>query len=207
MYRSLVIVDDFYDQPEKVRHAALSLAYPPHDGPLTFPGRNSQQKIEPPGLTQAISGILGEPLQPAKGAGAFHCFFRVTLAGEPSRYRVHVDPNRLAWVGVVYLSKAEDCQGGTSFFRHRGLASDRTPTRQDELTALGVSNIAELLQRDGNDETAWEELMTLPMRFNRMVLYRPWLWHSAGEAFGDSLQNGRLIQLLAFEAATNPSPT
>lgn len=205
MYRSLVIVDDFYDHPDQVRQAALSLGYPPHEGPLTFPGRNSRQKIEPPGLTPAISSIVGEPLTPAKGGGAFHCYFRATLEGEPSRYTVHVDPNRLAWVGVIYLSKAADCQGGTSFFQHRALGSDRTPTSPEELTGLGVSSIAELLQRDGNDESAWERLMTLPMRYNRMVLYRPWLWHSAGPAFGDSLENGRLIQLLAFEAATAPA--
>jgi len=205
MYRSVIIVDDFYDRPDQVRRAAVSLAYPPHAGPLTFPGRNSQQKIEPPGLTQAISGIVGEALTPAKGAGAFHCFFRVTLAGEPSRYKVHVDPNRLAWVGVVYLSKPEDCQGGTAFFRHRGLASDRTPTSAAELEALGVSSIAEVLQRDGNDDSAWEEVMTLPMRYNRAVLYRPWLWHSAGPAFGKTPEDGRLIQLLAFEPPTAAS--
>jgi hypothetical protein len=41
--------------------------------------------------------------------------------------------------------------------------------------------------------------MTVPMRFNRLILYRPWLWHSAGEAFGASLDDGRLIQLVAFQ--------
>lgn len=202
MYRSVIIVDDFYDHPDHVRQAALSLAYPPRQGPLTFPGRNSQDKAEPPGLTQVISGLVGEALTPAKGDGAFHCHFRITLAGEPSRYKVHVDPNRLAWVGVIYLSNPADCQGGTTFFRHRGLASDRTPVSEAQLAALGVSSVAELLRRDGNDGTAWEEIMTLPMRYNRAVLYRPWLWHSAGPAFGDSLENGRLIQLLAYERAT-----
>jgi len=206
MYRSVIIVDDFYDHPDQVRRAALSLAYPPREGPLTFPGRNSQRKVEPPGMTQAISSIVGEPLTPAKGEGAFHCHFRITLAGEPSRYKVHVDPNRLAWVGVIYLSQPTDCRGGTAFFRHRGLASDRTPTDAAELAALGVSSLAELLRRDGNDAAAWDEVMTLPMRFNRAVLYRPWLWHSAGEAFGDQLENGRLIQLLAFEPAMAAAP-
>ncbi len=41
--------------------------------------------------------------------------------------------------------------------------------------------------------------MTVPMRFNRLILYRPWSWHSAGEAFGSGLDDGRLIQLVAFQ--------
>ena len=43
--------------------------------------------------------------------------------------------------------------------------------------------------------------MRVPMRFNRLVLLRPWLWHTAGEAFGDSLENGRLIYLMFFASA------
>ncbi len=201
MYRSVIIVDDFYDHPEDVRRAALSFDYPPHQGVLTFPGRNSQQKLQPPGLTQVISQIVGEPLAVASGPGAFHCHFRVTLAGEPSRYLAHVDPSSLSWVGVIYLTRPEHCRGGTTFFRHRALGSDRTPAGLEDLTPLGVTSIAELLRRDAKDAASWEHIMTLPMRFNRMVLYRPWLWHSADAAFGKTAEDGRLIQLLAFESA------
>jgi hypothetical protein len=112
-----------------------------------------------------------------------------------------VDPSSLSWVGVIYLTRPEHCRGGTTFFRHRALGSDRTPTHVEQLAALNVSSIAELLRRDGNDATSWEHIMTLPMRFNRMVLYRPWLWHSADAAFGTTAEDGRLIQLLAFESA------
>jgi hypothetical protein len=38
------------------------------------------------------------------------------------------------------------------------------------------------------------------MRFNRLIVYRPWVWHSAGESFGSSLEDGRLIQLVAFQS-------
>jgi hypothetical protein len=114
---------------------------------------------------------------------------------------VHVDPNFLTWVGVIYLSRAEDCSGGTTFYRHKGLRSDRSPVTQAQLEEEGVADVAALLQRDGNNPDQWEFLMTVPMRFNRMVLYRPWFWHSAGEAFGDRAENGRLIQLLSFEPA------
>ena len=40
--------------------------------------------------------------------------------------------------------------------------------------------------------------MTIPMRFNRCVLFRPWFWHTSGESFGDRGENARLIQLFFF---------
>ena len=43
--------------------------------------------------------------------------------------------------------------------------------------------------------------MSVPMRFNRLVLLRPWLWHTAGAGFGDRLENGRLVYLMFFAAA------
>jgi len=40
--------------------------------------------------------------------------------------------------------------------------------------------------------------MTVPMRFNRCVLLRPWFWHTAGPSFGDRPENARLIQMFFF---------
>ena len=55
-----------------------------------------------------------------------------------------------------------------------------------------------------NDPSKWEKVMTLPMRFNRLVLFRPWLWHAAASGFGDRNENGRLIQGLFFGPAEKP---
>ena len=43
--------------------------------------------------------------------------------------------------------------------------------------------------------------MQVPMRFNRLVLLRPWLWHTAGPAFGDRPENARLVYLMFFAGA------
>ncbi len=198
MYRSLLIVDDFYAEPMKLRAAALGLDYPEVTGTRTFPGRTSATAIAPQGFDQVVASLVGERIVSHTAAGAFHCHFRLTQAGETGRYHVHVDPSGLSWVGVIYLSLPADCQGGTSFFRHKALGLDRTPSRQEEIDAVGVATVPALLQRDGPDADAWEHLMTVPMRFNRAVIYRPWLWHSAGPGFGDRPENARLIQLLSF---------
>ena len=199
MYQSLIVIDDFYPDPEEVRRAALGCAYPEVSGPPTFPGRNARQKFTPQGMDQAVSQVLGEPVAGDPNPDTTHGKFRITLAADKSRYLVHADPTDLTWVGVVYLNLPEQCRGGTAFFRHKGLNSDRTPLTREELAAYGPASVAELLSQDGNDPDKWQHLMTVPMRFNRLILYRPWLWHSAGEVFGTSLEDGRLIQLVAFQ--------
>lgn len=198
MYQSMLVIDDFYDDPHDVRARALACDFPPVEGQRTFPGRNSKQKLILDKLDRIAAALTGEPVVSPSNPASSHCRFRITLAGEESRYRVHVDPTRLCWAGVVYLNLPEQCRGGTLFYRHRRLNSDRAPLTPEELQAHGLENVGALLERDGNDPEAWEHIMTLPMRFNRFVMYRPWLWHSAGESFGSGLEDGRLVQLMQF---------
>ena len=182
MYQSLIVVDDFYDKPQSVRRQAIAFDYAPAGGQATFPGRNSRQKILPGHLDQVAARLTGEKLVGPKHEKSSHGRVRLTLAGEESRYLVHVDPTNLIWAGVVYLTRPEHCRGGTMFFRHLESDSDRAPLTLRELRALGLTGVGALLQRDGNDAAKWQFLMTVPMRFNRLLLYRPWLWHSAGPA-------------------------
>ena len=73
---------------------------------------------------------------------------------------------------------------------------------EQEVAAMGYASYDEahrdIIERDSLDESAWETTMTVPMRYNRLVLLRPWFWHTAGAGFGDSLENGRLVYLMFF---------
>jgi hypothetical protein len=40
--------------------------------------------------------------------------------------------------------------------------------------------------------------MTVPTRFNRLVLLQPSRWHTSVESFGDSVENGLLVYLMFF---------
>ena len=108
----MIIADDFLDDPEQFRAHALRLTY---DQPGPYPGRNSRQRTELEGLDQAVSAIVNEPLQPLHSAES-HGKFRLTLATDDQPGKVHVDPSH--WSGILYLSRPEDCRGGTEFYRH-----------------------------------------------------------------------------------------
>jgi len=44
------------------------------------------------------------------------------------------------------------------------------------------------------DESLWEIDMVVPYRYNRLVLFRPWLFHAPGDAFGNTLETSRIVQ-------------
>ncbi len=198
MFRSMIVIDDFYADPESVRRRALACDYAAKEQILTYPGHNAVEPFLPEGLDRIASVIVGEDVKGFTQRQSHHGKFRVTLEGEKSRYQVHVDPSSLWWVGVVYLTLPAQCQGGTAFYRHKKLGYDSTPP-PDALAAAGYPDVKTLLAQDGPDLDKWEHLMTVPMRFNRLILYRPWMWHSAAPGFGDSPETGRLIQVLSFE--------
>jgi hypothetical protein len=197
MYTTFLVVDDFLDNAEALRAHALTLDYPPQQG--QFPGRNSLQRINIDGLTEAASRIIGEHLVAAPPPQS-HAKTRLTFAADKGRGKVHVDDSH--WSGILYLSDPEDCRGGTEFFRHKETGLDRFPFSAEELGKHGFATTADahaaLIERDGTNDYAWELTMTVPMRFNRLLLLRPWLFHTAGPGFGDRPENARLVYLMFF---------
>ncbi len=199
MYQSIIVVDDFYPEPEEMRKAAIALGYPPPSPVQNHSGRNSAKRLIVQGVDDAVSGIVGQPL--VGNLKTSHGLCRITLAADESRFNVHIDEDT-EWAGIVFLNTPDQCRGGTDFFRHKPTGSERAPITEDELGVFGAATvqeaIAQVLEADSNDPDKWEVTMTLPMRFNRLVLFRPWLWHTAAGAFGNSDDTGRLIQLFFF---------
>ena len=99
MPTSIIVVDDFFADARGFREAGLELAYPDQTGSL-FPGRNSADRLEIPGLDAHVSQFVGERLKPLPPP-AGHGRFRLTLASDVGRAGVHVDPGY--WSGILYL--------------------------------------------------------------------------------------------------------
>jgi len=62
-----------------------------------------------------------------------------------------------------------------------------------------VSQVLPFEQWRQRRNAAWDLLFEIPIRFNRLIVYRSDFFHSISELFGDSAENGRLVQLFHFE--------
>jgi hypothetical protein len=194
---AIFVIDDFLRNAEEVRRQALSLTYAVGG---RYPGLNSVEKLRIEGLDQVISTLVREPVRAPWTDDFSHGSCRVALASDDQQARIHIDQSH--WSGILYLSRPEDCVGGTEFFRHKRTNCDRVPMDEASLNAAGYSTYEELqkdiLDKDALDRSKWEHTMTVPMRFNRLVLLQPHYWHTAGAGFGDGLENGRLIYVMFF---------
>ena len=209
MIPHVIVIDDFLRDPNAMRDQALGLKYAVEG---RYPGLNSTEKINIPGLNEIISRLVYEPVRTPWHDDFSHGSCRISLAsdnreGQPPR--IHIDQSH--WSGILYLSRPEDCRGGTEFYRHLPTGTDHLPLTPAALNEAGYSSYdelrAEILDKDALDRSKWELTMTVPMRLNRLVLLQPQYWHTSGPGFGTSLENGRLIYLMFFLRGSAPAAT
>lgn len=198
MKQSLIIIDDFLKDPFVLRSAALKQQFPDYDKRPMFAGRNSEYRQKINGFDEKISEIVGEPLLPVQGT-SYHKF-RIALDGDDGTHSVHIDPAH--WTVILYLTLPEHCEDGTHLYRHLPTGMDHTPWSKKEMAESKWDNQdqiwADIIEPDTNDMSKWEKTMTVPMRFNRLLIFRPQQFHDAGKSFGTSVENGRLIYLSTY---------
>ena len=195
MLPSLLIIDDFLADPHAARAAALGLGYDPATRKGNYPGTLSTAPLAISGLEKSVARIIGVPVVPQPGTTHGHC--RLTLKGDRGVSGVHIDP--CFYSGILYLSRDEDARGGTDFFRHKRTGLEKVPTDPLALAQSGYADVNALVEEVVNRDTLlparWERVMRVPMRFNRLILFSPWLFHNSADGFGASGDNGRLVHL------------
>ena len=206
MHLTQFIIDDFLPEPMDVRRHALSLNYPPRPEGVNYPGRNADKALSFPGIESMLGSLVHETLVPVPSPRSSHGIPRLASEGDESNSHVHID--NFHWSGILYLTLEEHCQGGTHFFRHNKTGWDMAPVWPGMAEKAGYSDaksaMTEILSKDIYDPNAWTETQMVPMKFNRLVLFRGYLWHDAGRSFGTTPEESRLIIPLFF---SNPNPT
>jgi hypothetical protein len=175
---SLIIVDNFYNNPDSVRNFALTQEFSIKGN---FPGMRTKsfftddvkQAIE---YNMQFAGKITNSYESSGYTGAFQ------LTTAQDRTWIHSDPYNM-WAGVCYLTPDAPCSGGTGLFRHKATNEHSKVTSDHE----------------GYDYTKWDLFDRIGNKYNRLILYRGNLFHASLDYFGDSLQNGRLFQTFFFD--------
>ena len=198
MINRYIIVDDFYNDPDELVRVALS-SLREEDSPSgnyagvmttqAFLGEQHKEIFKKLTLESSIDSSTN-----ANGR------LRFTKTNDSFKFHIHYDVDvETKWAGVIYLSKDHPKTDGTCFWKHKRTGLEVAPNTVEGFAKYGWSSFQDLknfLEKEGLDESLWEKTLTVPYKYNRLVLFRPWLLHSPGPSFGDSLESSRIVQTL-----------
>ena len=204
IFDRFIVVDNFYQNPEMIRNFAISAEKEPESG-----GNYSGVMTNDAFITQehldALNLLVGQQTFPSTQLTGK---FRFTKESDTWKQDIHFDPgeNNSSWAGVVYLTP--DVQtDGTHFWKHKRTGLEAIPLTLEGIQEHGWNGVDDLkvfLETEGNDHSLWEKTLTIPYKYNRLVLFRPWLFHSPGKSFGDTFENCRLIQTFFLSTLEKP---
>lgn len=196
---AILVVDDFYRQPDEIRERALALSYAPDE--RYFKGLRSQPYLLP-FVKEEFERLLGVRVtdwlaQPMNGV------FQKTTSAEPLVW--HSDTQ--SYAAAIYLTPGPKIQhpaergrlitspervgAGTSFWRDFMLGH-RRPSPDPAVNAEMYSEFN--LTHPGN----WELVDRVGSVYNRLVLWDAQLIHSATSYERFTAESPRLVQLFFF---------
>jgi hypothetical protein len=191
---SLLMIDDFYRDPERLRKEALQLDFSSQS--LNLPAARSTETVIPPEVTQIFRSSLNVDLAEAALRIPLNGCFQLMLEKDQARSYVHADQSA-QWAAIIYLSPTSSPHPGTLFYRHKLTGLTRFPQGKDlEVKAreldLETEELNLLLREDRKDKKKWIQTDQIEFRWNRFILYDAQLFHCNGPTWGKSITTGRL---------------
>lgn len=200
--KDLIIIDDFYDDPYLIRSLALNTEYNIFEKTQNFPGAESKKAYYLSTHVKTFENLLDKKIKIDPGKYIFGKF-RYSLKNDKSNTTVHLDWP-VDWTAIIYLTLDKDCRGGLGFYKH--LELDTCIVDEQVLQKYNCKNIFEFdrkyIKPQSNDLSKWELIEEIPMKFNRLVLFKgSKYFHAITQQFGNSITNSRLTQNFFFHEA------
>ena len=181
--KRLFVVDNFYDNPDEIRHFALSNVEYEEDIRF-YKGMRSKQAYRPIFIKQAFENIIGQPIVRWDDYN-YNGVFQIVSSENPQV--IHYDVQR--WAAIIYLTPNAPIESGTRTHRSK-INGSRHRHQEDADEALGGMFY---------DMTRFEICDSVGNIYNRLVIMDAEAIHSAGLYFGNSMFNGRLTHLFFFD--------
>ncbi|MFE0421347.1 DUF6445 family protein [Streptomyces sp. NPDC058953] len=199
MRSSVIIVDDFYPNPDAIRERALRSEYA-DIASTRYPGYQTRLNIQSDALKRTFEALIRARVQVDRSRFTWGGF-RFITGDSGRRTVVHSDVN-IDWAAMVYLTPDADMSAGTGFFRHRETGLDQPPTDR-QARALGFADAHEFQQqvvaRDDRDLSKWELTTTIAPVYNRLILFRGCeFYHAPLAGLGEGPASSRLTHSFFF---------
>lgn len=190
-WKSVIVVDNFYENPDKVREFALSNEF--QLNPSYHKGRRTNEVFRPKFLKEKFESLIGRKIKDWDYYGTNGCFQYCT---SEDKLVYHYDGQNYA--AVIYLTPDAPPESGTTLYRskHNKL---RKITNLDYSQKSFDEYQQETFPTGFYDSTQFEVVDVIGNVYNRLVLWDAKLIHAASSYFGNNLQNSRLFHLFFFD--------
>ena len=196
MDTGLIIIDNFYDDPESIRELALSCEYHPEKVSKGYPngnapwlGKMSKEAHSPNWIDAVVSKLLHKNLRQMRqmDSGMFRISQQTSDVGMFDNM-IHADGhNDNYYAGVLYLSKDQEATPGTLFFKQNSTGLDRL------IDDAHLKDI--ILKNEDKDVDKWTAHTVSNIVYNRLLIYPAYKFHGIGPCFGTTDDNARIVQL------------
>jgi hypothetical protein len=191
MQSELLIFDEFYTNPYNTIDYALTMEW--HDDYGQHPGKRTKEEQD-------------------QSTFDFFSYYMENVAGKITRWRdmlyngcfnlvtakdrtwIHADCYN-DWAAVVYLTPNAPISSGTGLYRHIETGLDKVPR---DANGEIDQDLLDYIYKDAQDWTKWQLVDYVANKFNRAVVYRGDLFHSAVNYFGNDFTDGRMHQTFFF---------
>jgi uncharacterized protein DUF3309 len=199
----VIVVDNFYDDPDAVRAFALGLSYVPYRNwlgiPFWFssalevadnPLKGKGVRLLGPGLYERMceltcSRIDRDTWETAGDGwnGAFHYKIRAlpTMTSAIHNHTGRPEDVIHGWSGLIYLTPGVRRSNGTTIWRSKKTGK-----------CFSTESVYDLRFSD------YEMVFDVENVYNRLVLFYASVFHMGNEGFGSRLENARLFQTFFF---------
>lgn len=188
----LIVVENFYSNPDLVRQFALNQEF--FEEKEFYKGKRTKESFVPEWIKPEFERLLGRKIDEFVGATGI---FQYCTAQDALVY--HYDLQEYA--AIVYLTPDAPPSTGTSLFKSKLTGLRAAATLEDE-KKYGMT-IEELDAKSFNnhnhyDKTNMELVDTIGNVYNRLIIFNARAIHAASEYFGDDKENSRLFHLFFF---------
>ena len=191
----IIIVDDIYEDPHKVREFALSCKFVAND--KYHKGSRTGNRFLPKGMKELFEKFLNKKITKWKEHGV-NGVFQFCTAQDALVY--HVDQQ--SYAAMIYLTPNAPPSCGTSTYRSRRTGLRSAPTKADAkrlATPQGALHY-QIFRNNFYDKTNLDVVDVMGNVYNRLVIFDAQSIHAASEYFGDKKENARLFQMFFFDA-------
>lgn len=169
-----IVIDDFYEDPTKVREFALSQKFHITGDFLgsrtdCFITNDIIKKIE--SYLYQYDVDMTKIRSPRFGSGSFQY---ITSKYKPE---VYID-NNSDWSGIIFLTPDANEKAGIRFYDYHD-----------------INSTLEIMKKYSKDMTKWNETDKIYHKFNRLILFNSKKWHSMAEHFGLDQYDSGLFQM------------